>query len=166
VLDAFLIDFIVLALTQHPFFLLFVAQAYGVDVPTEVGYLYKKDVDKNETGIPHLSTVIWENPGGKLTMEAMDPPRGGIADVFVKKPRQKQLNVTVPEARLQHCGGESRIINCCKVLGFLLSSTAFVSVPDGSVPYLSLAWAHTVCTRETSASTVLHPFKLTQSFAL
>ncbi|KAL3928945.1 MAG: hypothetical protein SGARI_004892, partial [Bacillariaceae sp.] len=88
--------------------------AYGVDVPTEAGYVYKKDIEKNETGIPHLKTVLWENPGGKMTTESMDTPKGGIADVFgKKKPKRKPFNVTVPEARMQHSGGMFSVQESC-----------------------------------------------------
>eukprot|EP00539_Tryblionella_compressa_P000075 CAMPEP_0178741792 /NCGR_PEP_ID=MMETSP0744-20121128/5334_1 /TAXON_ID=913974 /ORGANISM="Nitzschia punctata, Strain CCMP561" /LENGTH=279 /DNA_ID=CAMNT_0020394699 /DNA_START=68 /DNA_END=907 /DNA_ORIENTATION=- len=110
--------------------------AYGVDVPTEVGYVYSKKynveigkgdpendtpklIDRNDTYIPHLKTVLWENPHGALTTEATEVPRGSIADVFVKKkPKREAFNVTNPAARLPHSG-------------------------DGSVPYMSLSWAHT-----------------------
>ena len=106
--------------------------AYGLDIPTEVGYVYSKKyniehseagdskiVDRNETGIPNLKTVFWENPRGVLKKEEIEAPRGSIGEYFIKKkPKREPIEVTVPEARLQHCG-------------------------DGSVPYLSLSWAHT-----------------------
>jgi hypothetical protein len=110
-------------------------KAYGVDVPTEVGYLYTKKYNverdqesanaatpklagKNDTGIPRLKTLLWENAGGKLTTERLDISRGGLADVFVKKPKREPFNVTDPNAHLCHSG-------------------------DGSVPYLSLSWSQT-----------------------
>jgi hypothetical protein len=84
-----------------------------------LGYIYRKSADKiNNTGIPHLKDVLWENPGGKLTVEPIWESRGGIADVFAKKPKRRSLDLTVPAAQLVHSG-------------------------DGSVPYLSLSWAHT-----------------------
>jgi hypothetical protein len=99
-----------------------------VDIPTEVGYIYKKDykvespgadpVPSDEpSGLPNLKTVLWEEPGGRVTMQELDAPRGVIADLLVtKKIRREPLDVK--EAPLPHSG-------------------------DGSVPYLSLSWAQT-----------------------
>mmetsp|Transcript_25978 Transcript_25978/g.60989 ORF Transcript_25978/g.60989 Transcript_25978/m.60989 type:complete len:1005 (+) Transcript_25978:242-3256(+) len=109
-----------------------IVMAYGLDIPTEVGYTYSKKyniehsedgdskiVDRNETEIPNLKTVFWEGPRGVLTTEEVEAPRGSIGEYFMKKkPKRQPIEVTVPEARLQHCG-------------------------DGSVPYLSLGWAQT-----------------------
>eukprot|EP00536_Pseudo-nitzschia_multiseries_P009928 jgi/Psemu1/258595/estExt_Genewise1Plus.C_2890036 len=109
-----------------------VIMAYGVDVPTEVGYVYSKKynvehsedgttniVDRNETVLPELKTAFWENPRGELTKEQTDVSRGSIGEYFIKKkPKREPMEVTVPEARLPHCG-------------------------DGSVPYLSLSWVQT-----------------------
>ena len=109
-----------------------VIMSYGLDIPTEVGYVYSKKynvahskdgetriVDRNETEIPNLKTVIWENPRGLLVTEQIEAPRGSIAEYFMKKKAKREpMEVSVPEARLQHCG-------------------------DGSVPYLSLSWAQT-----------------------
>jgi hypothetical protein len=84
-----------------------------------LGYIYRKDMEKfNITGIPHLKDVLWENPGGHLTVEPIGGSRGGIADVFAKKPKRRAFDLIDPMARLIHSG-------------------------DGSVPYLSLSWAHT-----------------------
>lgn len=102
--------------------------AYGVDIPTEVGYIYRKtyQVDgpegdvtsKNKTdGIPHLKAVLWEEPHGEIKLEQLEVPRGGIADHFIKK-KVKKEKLETNEAQLAHSG-------------------------DGSVPYLSLSWAHT-----------------------
>ena len=109
-----------------------VVMAYGLDIPTEVGYYYSKKynvehskddepkiIDRNETEIPQLKAVVWENPRGLLSIEQVEAPRGSIGEYFMKKkPKREPLEVTVPEARLQHCG-------------------------DGSVPYMSLSWAQT-----------------------
>eukprot|EP00537_Pseudo-nitzschia_pungens_P017584 CAMPEP_0172411686 /NCGR_PEP_ID=MMETSP1061-20121228/77517_1 /TAXON_ID=37318 /ORGANISM="Pseudo-nitzschia pungens, Strain cf. pungens" /LENGTH=1010 /DNA_ID=CAMNT_0013147899 /DNA_START=211 /DNA_END=3242 /DNA_ORIENTATION=+ len=110
-----------------------VIMAYGVDVPTEVGYVYTKKyniehsedgttkvVDRNETILPELKTALWENPRGELSTEQIEKgPRGSIGEYFIKKkPKRGPFEVTVPEARLQHSG-------------------------DGSVPYLSLSWVQT-----------------------
>jgi hypothetical protein len=108
--------------------------AYGVDLPTEVGYIYKKKynvidnvqenshlklVDRNETEIPHLKTVFWEDKGGRLTEEIIEAPRGSIAEVLIKKkPKRTPLKMNEDVVRMPRSG-------------------------DGSVPYLSLSWAHT-----------------------
>jgi len=109
-----------------------VIMAYGVDIPTEVGYVYMKtyrndskenswdsgrDNNNNEEsydGIPNLQTVIWETAGGQLEDERMDPPRKSIADLLLPKNKRKVRR----QGNLHHSG-------------------------DGSVPYISLAWAHT-----------------------
>ena len=109
-----------------------VIMSYGVDIPTEAGYIYSKKynversedgdsrvIDRNETIIPELKTVFWETPRGGLTKEEIQSVRGGIGEYFIKKkPKREPVEVSVPEARLQHCG-------------------------DGSVPYLSLSWVQT-----------------------
>lgn len=109
-----------------------VIMGYGVDLPTEVGYIYSKKynvelsedgdtkiVDRNETEIPNLKSALWEYPRGGLMKEEISTSRGGIGEYFrKKKPKREPIEYTVPEARLQHSG-------------------------DGSVPYLSLSWAQT-----------------------
>jgi len=109
-----------------------VIMAYGLDISTEVGYIYSKKynvehsddgntriIDRNETGIPTLKSVFWETPRGGLEKEVIETPRGSIGEYFIKKkPKREPVELTVPEARLQHCG-------------------------DGSVPYISLSWAQT-----------------------
>lgn len=106
--------------------------AYGIDIPTEVGYVYSKVynvehskdgrkslIDRNETEIPNLKTVVWENPRGLLSTQPIEASRGSIGEYFMKKKSKREpLEPTVPEARLQHSG-------------------------DGSVPYISLSWAQT-----------------------
>jgi hypothetical protein len=97
----------------------FIELSFSLLLSTKKGYIYRRDLEKaTETGIPHLKAVLWENPGGELTLEAMVESRGGIADVFAKKPKRRPFNWTDPAAQLVHSG-------------------------DGSVPYLSLSWAHT-----------------------
>jgi hypothetical protein len=107
-----------------------IIMAYGVDIPTEAGYIYSKrqymdekttktnkDAVREFDGPPLLKSVIWEDPKGKLTVEEMGPTRGGIGDTLMKKkPKREPLEGAAN--KLQHSG-------------------------DGSVPYLSLAWAHT-----------------------
>jgi len=102
-----------------------VIMAYGVDIPTEVGYEYKKKDDaeakkrrKEEgefDGIPKLSKVIWETKDGVLMEETAETARGGLADYLTKKkPKQKYM----ANGTLIHSG-------------------------DGTIPYISLSWAHT-----------------------
>jgi hypothetical protein len=91
--------------------------AYGVDVPTEVGYQYKKTENTEMTdsplfdGVPRLAVVLWELAAGNLEEERLDVAKA-FSDLFGKKKRKQR------EGNLPHSG-------------------------DGSVPYLSLAWAHT-----------------------
>jgi len=98
-----------------------VIMAYGVDIPTEVGYRYKKREKAGEKkedehdGVPNLQTVLWEDPGGGISEESLEGSRGRLTDLLSKKKRRR---VQVKDGLFQHSG-------------------------DGSVPYLSLAWAHT-----------------------
>jgi hypothetical protein len=99
-----------------------VIMAYGVDVPTEVGYTYRKRVIKDTSliegeydGIPNLQRALWEDAGGTLYEERFDVQRGGFGEMLGKKrPRRTKI----ADGSLHHSG-------------------------DGSVPYLSLMWAHT-----------------------
>lgn len=102
--------------------------AYGVDISTEVGYIYKKttvqEVQKDELskenktdGLPSLQAVFWEEPGGELAVESYDANRGSLAEHFIRKKTKKQPYKEQTQKQ-PHSG-------------------------DGSVPYLSLAWAHT-----------------------
>ena len=96
-----------------------VIMAYGVDIPTEVGYSYKKKVYQESKddfdGVPNLGKVIIEEANGELLVEKMDSTRNGLADLLTKKRRRRE---ELKSGSLQHSG-------------------------DGSVPYLSLSWAHT-----------------------
>lgn len=105
-----------------------VIMGYGVDIPTEVGYIYSKKIPlghnaddvpaTNETStVPSLKSVIWEGPKGEVTVEQIEALRGGIADHFIKK-KVKRDPLDVADAKLSHSG-------------------------DGSVPYLSLSWVQT-----------------------
>ncbi|KAL3929949.1 MAG: hypothetical protein SGBAC_011982 [Bacillariaceae sp.] len=106
-----------------------VIMAYGVDVTTESGYIYKKqyemnadgelEIPKNETGPPpDLRTVFWENPRGKLTREHLDGTRGSTLESILGQKKVKEDGFNITAGRLARCG-------------------------DGAVPYLSLSWAHT-----------------------
>lgn len=102
-----------------------VIMAYGVDVPTEAGYIYRKreESDKEQRvdeydGIPSLEKVIWEEPGGKRTVESHEAVRGkSITESIIPKKKPKR-EVISTEGRLKHSG-------------------------DGTIPYLSLAWSFT-----------------------
>jgi len=115
-----------------------VIMAYGVDIPTEIGYTYKKvDVESSQSdngeedvhihpkekydGVPQLQTAYLEYPKGKLFEKShVAEPKSLTETVMMKsKPKLRPLdNSNGGEGQLQHSG-------------------------DGSVPYLSLSWAHT-----------------------
>lgn len=100
-----------------------VIMAYGVDIPTEIAYTYRKTNkpqkkkntkgDEEYDGVPHLERVLWETRGGGLSEQKIEPNRGGLTDL-IKKPRRTRIG----ETGLVHGG-------------------------DGSVPYLSLSFVHT-----------------------
>jgi len=100
-----------------------VIMAYGVDVPTEVGYVYRKKETTNKKdkkgeydGIPNLDAVLWEVAGGKIEIEDKNAEGLSLSDIlFLKK---KPRRVPYMDGHHEHGG-------------------------DGSVPYLSLSWAHT-----------------------
>ena len=114
-----------------------VVMAYGCDVPTEVAYIYKKtdllkpvnstsNTTASETdsfdGIPTMSHVIWEEKHGKLILESKlsDPSFTSFTDTILRKKKQirRPFNVSSAEPRLHQSG-------------------------DGTIPYISLMWAHT-----------------------
>lgn len=104
--------------------------AYGVDVPTEIAYEYQKveQVDHNELdGVPRLSVVHYEVAGGNLEEEHHTGK--GFPDLFGKKKRKRSNH---RKGSLPHSG-------------------------DGSVPYLSLAWAHTWLLHAGRALRYSHP---------
>lgn len=118
--------------------------AYGIDYPTEVGYVYKKlnkrksqsqnveregatpeqvvekGVNEYDDRLPLLQTIIWEEPTGVIIEESKIPePKSLTESVMRKKKSTKRfLNNGDGQGKLDHSG-------------------------DGSVPYISLAWAHT-----------------------
>lgn len=102
--------------------------AYGVGIPTEVGYIYKKQIkldeenqtDGTSTGLPNLKSVLWEESDGRITVEAMDGARGSLAEHFIKK-----------KAKRYPYEGRQPAYDRFRFGG------------DGSVPYLSLSWVHT-----------------------
>lgn len=99
-----------------------VIMAYGVDLPTEVAYEYTKtergNPEKEEAaefdGIPNVKIVFWETEGGKMKAERIEPKGNMLTGMWKKKQKRE----TFLNGKLHHSG-------------------------DGSVPYLSLAWAHT-----------------------
>jgi hypothetical protein len=107
-----------------------VIMAYGVDIPTEVGYVYRKkrrgksatakqDAKGNRKklydGTPILSKVLWETTGGQLEEQVVDTNRGSFAEALIKK--KPKLEPVLNGSHL-HSG-------------------------DGTIPYMSLSWAHT-----------------------
>jgi hypothetical protein len=106
-----------------------VIMAYGVDLPTEVGYEYAKTVRQNSPkeeskensnkalkydGVPTIKSIIFEREGGTLEIERFQESKGILTDIWKKKPKRERLK----KGKLNHSG-------------------------DGSVSYLSLAWAQT-----------------------
>ena len=112
-----------------------VIMAYGVDLATEAGYIYKKteqlletDDDSRSTkrfkkkefdGVPSLKSVLWEMPRGKIDYESK---LESFAETLLGKKR----------VRRQPLKGDSG-----EALNWLHHSG------DGTIPYLSLMWAHT-----------------------
>jgi len=116
-----------------------VIMAYGIDMPTEVAFTYRKDeyveegddntIDTTPTldegsdkvdydDMPTLDYVIWEEAGGTLIKETRAPPSSRVSALnFQKKNRKETFNTTLTN-KLHHSG-------------------------DGTIPYLSLSWAHT-----------------------
>jgi hypothetical protein len=108
--------------------------AYGCDVPTEAAYIYKKsesiesyDEASNTTadaikfdGIPSMTHVIWEEKHGRLVLESKILEPNSFTDTILrkKKPTRRPFNVSSDEPRLHQSG-------------------------DGTIPYISLMWAHT-----------------------
>ena len=98
--------------------------AYGVDVPTEVGYIYAKKIPADdadagtksttEGGLPTLKTILWEEPRERFLRRTSSPKRASRVCLPGKRPNQRSGK----KKNLPHSG-------------------------DGTVPYLSLAWAHT-----------------------
>ena len=118
-----------------------IIMAYGVDVATEIGYVYRKleKHDENEEhhvqgktskktdqksdgrrdadydGIPLLQNAIWESANGRLMVESLQGSRG--ASILKAKQKLTPLDGD-GKGSLPHSG-------------------------DGTIPYLSLSWAHT-----------------------
>uniref|UniRef100_A0A7S4RMJ9 Phospholipid:diacylglycerol acyltransferase n=1 Tax=Ditylum brightwellii TaxID=49249 RepID=A0A7S4RMJ9_9STRA len=151
-----------------------VIMAYGVDVPTEVGYVYRKEeeyeeggeassfpsdstaddengdspvksdtesdastaesskngnrsrktdtkiTEKRYDGTPGLHKIIWEEAHGKLMeVPTVTKPTSLTESLYKKKkPKKQALNGGDGNGKLHHSG-------------------------DGTIPYLSLSWAHT-----------------------
>jgi len=110
-----------------------VVMAYGTDVPTEAGYIYKKidrkpNPSNNTTsaegkeafdGVPEMHKVIWEEKHGRIIEESMPEPSTFTESIlFKKKQTRRPFNSGDSSLWLHHSG-------------------------DGTIPYLSLMWAHT-----------------------
>lgn len=117
-----------------------VIMAYGVDIHTEVAYGYKKKNVKDQgkskeerDGVPNLDRIIWEEANGELLAEEMDVARSSLTELLIKKRRKRER---LKKGSLEHSG-------------------------DGSVPYLSLAWAHTWLLH--AARAILHSGSFTRN---
>ncbi|KAL3826567.1 hypothetical protein ACHAXA_003631 [Cyclostephanos tholiformis] len=114
-----------------------VIMAYGVNVPTEVGYVYRKTEKLEATdysaatkrikaedfdGVPFLAEVIWEEPRGKLVSVSQMAEPASFADTILRKKKDRRRP-------LKNASGES--------------PTWLHLSGDGTIPYLSLMWAHT-----------------------
>lgn len=117
-----------------------VIMAYGTDVSTESGYVYRKreDLGSNSTvantrasgkkkrrdydGVPTMAEVIWEEQHGRLVAESLVTEPATLKDTILrkKKPKRRPLTTESDETPswLHHSG-------------------------DGTIPYISLMWAHT-----------------------
>ena len=110
-----------------------VIMAYGTDVPTEAGYIYKKidrklksdnsttpsDMKEAFDGVPEMHKVIWEEKHGRIIEESMPEPSTFTESIlFKKKQTRRPFHNGDSSLWLHHSG-------------------------DGTIPYLSLMWAHT-----------------------
>mmetsp|Transcript_22157 Transcript_22157/g.33818 ORF Transcript_22157/g.33818 Transcript_22157/m.33818 type:complete len:223 (+) Transcript_22157:1-669(+) len=99
-----------------------------MDEPTEVGYVYQKnhtrksEIKPNDksSSIPRLRSVLWEKAKGEIVEETLTRPAKSLTESVadVLKGRSNKKSYPAEYARSRHSG-------------------------DGSVPYLSLIWAHT-----------------------
>ena len=122
--------------------------AYGTDVPTEIGYVYrKKDLVESPTvanmtsssskkshgfdGVPSMTEVIWEEPHGRLARESKLVEPASFAKRITRKKKSNRRPLVVngieSPAWLHHSG-------------------------DGTIPYISLMWAHTWLLHATRAT--------------
>lgn len=114
-----------------------VIMAYGTDVPTEAGYIYKKtdrktSVGNNSTssldktdeelfdGVPEMHKVIWEEKHGRIIEESIPEPSTFTESILRKKKQTR------------------RLLNDGKDSSLWLHHSG-----DGTIPYISLMWAHT-----------------------
>lgn len=100
-----------------------VIMSYGVDHPTEVGYIYKKvdfvDYNEKNDSMPLLQSVIWEE-GNYHFEEVRVSEQKSLKDsvLLMKKTKRRPIRNGNNKGSLHRSG-------------------------DASVPYLSLAWSHT-----------------------
>jgi hypothetical protein len=99
-----------------------VIMSYGVDYPTEVGYVFKKvefdsdnEKEKRHDDVPLLTRVVYEEAENNHFEDIVVPEIKSLADSMLKKKPKKQF---LDHGTMHRSG-------------------------DASVPYLSLAWAHT-----------------------
>jgi hypothetical protein len=94
--------------------------AYGIDIPTEVAYMYKKrnraDGKSEGTydGLPEIKSVVWEEANGVVSEELIGVNRGGLTELLTKR---KPKRVRRRNGSFEH--GETEVSR------------------------LSLSWAHT-----------------------
>mmetsp|Transcript_7080 Transcript_7080/g.15624 ORF Transcript_7080/g.15624 Transcript_7080/m.15624 type:complete len:1126 (+) Transcript_7080:135-3512(+) len=113
--------------------------AYGTDVATEIGYVYRKtDLVQNSSatntttsskkesndpydGLPSMTEIIWEEPQGRLVRESKVVEPATFTETLLRKKKQNRrpLKVNGESASWLHHSG------------------------DGTIPYISLMWAHT-----------------------
>ena len=107
-----------------------VIMAYGTDVRTEVGYVYRKTTKElNATedkesfdGVPFISQVIVEEQNGKLVRESLNQTKSSFTETILRKKKDTRRPLKMENGEtptwLHHSG-------------------------DGTIPYISLMWAHT-----------------------
>lgn len=86
-----------------------VIMAYGIDLPTEVGYVYKKTSRQDENddskpkfdGVPSLEKVIWEENNGRLVEEHLE--QRSLTDTLVRR-KAKREPLRHSYTRLEHSG--------------------------------------------------------------
>ena len=107
-----------------------VIMAYGTDIRTEVGYVYRKSAKEllNATdqesfdGVPSISQVIVEEQNGKLIIESLNQTKSSFTETILRKKKDTRRPLHTENGKspkwLHHSG-------------------------DGTIPYISLMWAHT-----------------------
>eukprot|EP01083_Nonionella_stella_P227479 807060_1 len=107
-----------------------VIMAYGTDIRTEVGYVYRKSTKElNETedqesfdDVPFISQLIVEEQNGKLIRESLNQTKSSFTETILRKKKDTRRPLKTEDGQsptwLHHSG-------------------------DGTIPYINLMWAHT-----------------------